>query len=170
MTAHEPTAHEPSGRDRADLALTADRQAIVEVACRYTWALDTKDWAGLDEVFLADATAVLGGPEVLEGREAIRARIRTALEHLDVSQHLVGSHVVDVAADGRSATHRCQLHAQHVRSAAGEDGHREGARGPLYVVAGVYDDRFVRTVAGWRIAHRTLRVTWTSGNLAVVRP
>ncbi len=137
-----------------------DERDIVRVALRYARALDTKDWALLDEVFLPDATAELGSRTLLEGIEAIRQRIRTALEALDASQHLVGNHEVDVVAD--TATHRCYVQAQHVRRAA--------PGGPNYIVAGIYEDRLVRTATGWRIAHRTLSVTWTEGNLAVVRP
>ena len=137
-----------------------DERDIVRVALRYARALDTKDWALLDEVFLPDATAELGSRTLLEGIEAIRRRIRTALEALDASQHLVGNHEVDVVAD--TATHRCYVQAQHVRRAA--------PGGPNYIVAGIYEDRLMRTAAGWRIAHRTLSVMWTEGNLAVVRP
>ena len=38
------------------------------------------------------------------------------------------------------------------------------------MVAGRYEDRLVRTDAGWRIAHRTLTVMWTDGNVAVAHP
>ncbi len=110
-------------------------------------------------MFLPDATADLASPADLVGIEEIRTRIRTALEHLDDSQHLVGNH--EVAVDGDTATHRCYLQAQHVRRAA--------TGGPNYIVAGRYEDRLVRTDGGWRIAHRTLVVMWTEGNLAVAR-
>ena len=136
-----------------------DERDIVQVALRYCRALDTKNWALLDDVFVADATAELGSPVQLVGIEAIRGRIRTALELLDDSQHLVGNH--EVVLDGDTATHRCYLQAQHVRQAA--------TGGPNYIVAGRYEDRVVRTDAGWRIAHRTLVVMWTEGNLAVAR-
>ena len=139
-----------------------DREQIIDLACRYTWALDTKDYGALADVFTTDAFARLGG-EDCDGLAAIQGRVRRALDHLDVSQHLVGSHVVDIAPDGNAdrARHRCQFHAQHVRRAA--------AGGPHYVVAGTYDDDVVRTDVGWRIAHRVLTVTWTDGNVAVVR-
>ena len=136
-----------------------DDRDIVQVALRYCRALDTKDWALLDDVFVVDATADLGSPLRLVGIEAIRGRIRTALEHLDDSQHLVGNH--EVGIDGDAATHRCYLQAQHVREAA--------IGGPNYMVAGRHEDRLVRTAAGWRIAHRTLVVMWTDGNVAVAR-
>ncbi|WP_395154052.1 nuclear transport factor 2 family protein [Ilumatobacter sp.] len=136
-----------------------DERAIVALALRYCKALDTKDWPALRTVFLDDATAQLGQPPMLAGVDAIVTRIREALEHLDDSQHLVGNH--EVLVDGDAATHRCYLQAQHVRTAA--------AGGPNYIVAGRYEDRLTRTSQGWRIAHRTLTVMWTDGNVAVVR-
>lgn len=142
-----------------DLQTLLDEREITRLALRYCRALDTKDWSALDDVFLPDANADLGGPTELVGIEEIRTRIRTALGHLDDSQHLVGNH--EVVVDGDTATHRCYLQAQHVRHAA--------TGGPNYIVAGRYEDRLVRTDAGWRIAHRTLVVMWTEGNLAVAR-
>jgi SnoaL-like domain len=136
-----------------------DERDIVAVAVRYCRALDTKDWALLAEVFEPDSTAELGDPKLRTGIDEIVARVRSALERLDISQHLVGNHDVDV--DGDTATHRCYLQAQHVRRAA--------TGGANYIVAGRYDDRFVRTAAGWRIAHRTLTVMWTDGNVDVVK-
>lgn len=136
----------------------ADQRAIVELTHRYCWSLDSKDWAGLDTVFLADATAELRSP-LLEGRDAIRARISRAIEPLDATQHTVTNHMVTV--DGDRATCRCYLHSQHVRAAA------EGS--PLYVIAGRYEDELVRTDDGWRISFRRLVVVWSEGNLDVVR-
>ncbi len=134
----------------------ADRLAIIDVTVDYCWALDTKSWDALDEVFTADATADLGRP--LDGRESIKARIRHALEHLDDSQHLVATHQVRVLGD--EATCRCYLQAQHVR------GDVDG--GDTFMYAGRYEDRFVRTADGWRIQHRDLVPMWTAGNPAVV--
>jgi len=134
----------------------AERQAIVDVTIRYSWALDSRDWDALDEVFTADATADLGRP--LEGRAAIKGRIRDALAPLDASQHVVATHQVEL--DGDRATCRCYLQAQHVK--AGTDG------GELFMFGGRYEDRFVRTAAGWRIQHRDLVRIWTDGNPAVM--
>lgn len=137
----------------------ADRQAIVDVTHRYCWSLDSRDLAGLDAVFLPDATAELLSP-VLVGREAIRARIASAIVPLDATQHTVTNHMITV--DGDRATCRCYLHSQHVR---------EIGEGPsTYVVAGRYEDELVRTAQGWRIAFRRLVVVWSEGNLEVVRP
>jgi 3-phenylpropionate/cinnamic acid dioxygenase small subunit len=143
-----------------DLQTLIDERDIRNVAFRYCRALDTKDWALLDEVFLPDATGELGTPTTLVGLDAIRARIRKALEHLDDSQHLVGNHEIDVSGD--TATHRCYLQAQHIRAGA--------VGSPHYIVAGRYEDRLARTPDGWRIAHRTLVVMWTEGNVVVAHP
>lgn len=143
----------------SEIQMLLDERDIVAVISRYCRALDTKNWALLGEVFLPEATADLATTSELVGIEAIVDRIRTALELLDDSQHLVGNH--EVAVDGDNATHRCYLQAQHVRAAA--------VGGPNYLVGGRYEDRLVRTAAGWRIAHRTLTVMWTDGNLAVAR-
>jgi 3-phenylpropionate/cinnamic acid dioxygenase small subunit len=144
----------------SDLQTLLDEREIRNLAFRYCRALDTKNWPLLDEVFLADATAELGTPTTLDGIDAIRTRIRTALEHLDDSQHLVGNH--EITVDGDVATHRCYLQAQHIRAAA--------VGGPNYIVAGRYEDRLTRTSQGWRISHRTLTVMWTDGNVAVAHP
>ena len=137
--------------------LRLDRQSIVDLTIRYTWALDGRQWDDLDEVFLPDATAHL--TEDLVGREAIKARIRRALEPLDASQHVIANHQVVVHGDRASC--RCYLQAQHVRQAA------HGS--PNFIVAGRYEDQLVRTAHGWRIAHRALVIMWTDGNPAVAR-
>ena len=148
----------------AHLQTLLDEREILELVTRYCWALDTKDWKLLDDVFVADATADLAGPSPLAGLDSIRNRIRTALEHLDVSQHLVGSH--EVSVDGDLATHRCYLQAQHVRRDASAEASGDGIN---YIVGGRYEDRLARTDGGWRIVHRTLVVMWTDGNPAVVQ-
>lgn len=123
----------------------------------YCWAIDERRWDALGEVFLPNATAVLGGPP-LEGLEAITDHIRATLDPLDASQHLVANH--QVAVHGRTATVRCGFHAQHVRRSATE--------GPTYLVGGRYDDELVRTPDGWRISSRALTPIWREGNPGVI--
>jgi SnoaL-like domain len=135
-----------------------DRLGIVDVAVAYCEALDRRRFDDLHDVFLPDAR-VDYGTSVCEGVEAVIDKVRTSIAHLDVTQHLVANH--RVALDGDAATHSCYLHAQHVRK--GTPG------GELYVIAGRYDDRLVRTPAGWRIAERVLTRLWTDGNREVVR-
>lgn len=136
----------------------SDRDDIIDLAIRYTWALDTKRFEDLNDVFTPEATGLLRSVECI-GRESIIDRISTAVRRLDRTQHLVSNHQVTV--DGDVGTHRCQLQSQHVLDGC------EG--GENYIVGGYYDDRVVRTPAGWRISHRLMQQTWTSGNPGVVR-
>jgi hypothetical protein len=137
----------------------SDHQEIIDLTIAYCWAIDGRRFDDLRDVFVPDAVADYAGTEHV-GVDAIIARCSSALSPLDASQHMVNTH--QVAVDGDTATSRCYFHAQHVRSAA--------PGGANYIVAGAYDDRLVRTAAGWRITHRTLTVRWTDGNLSVVRP
>jgi hypothetical protein len=139
--------------------MNADEKAIIDLTIAYTWALDTKQFGVLRDVFAADATAMLHGV-ACDGLDAIIARISGALMRLDVTQHLIGNQQVRV--DGDTATCRCQLQSQHVKR--GTEG------GDNYIVGGFYDDRLARTADGWRITHRTMEETWNSGNRAVVKP
>ena len=135
-------------------ALT-DRMEIVELTAKYCWALDTCSYDALDDVFTADATADLF--EDLVGRDAIKARIKRALEPLDGTQHMVSNHVVTITND--TATCRCYLQSQHVR--------KQESGGSNFIVAGRYEDTLRRTPDGWRITHRVLTTMWTDGNPAV---
>ena len=139
--------------------MNADEKAIIDLTIAYTWALDTKQFDELRNVFAPDATGMLHGV-ACDDREAIIVRISGALSRIDGSQHLIGNH--QVLVDGDTATCRCQLQSQHVKH--GTEG------GDTYLIGGYYDDRLQRTSDGWRISHRTMTETWHSGNRAVVRP
>jgi 3-phenylpropionate/cinnamic acid dioxygenase small subunit len=137
----------------------ADRLEIADLLNRYGWALDDRDWARLATCFTADAVGLYG--PVLgrqEGLAAITRICRAALEPLDSSQHLIGSHQIDVAGD--TARSRCHLHAQHTK--AGTPG------GDHFTLGGTYVDELVRTAAGWRIRQRELIVLWQEGNPRVL--
>lgn len=146
-----------------DPQAAADVTEIIQVANRYCHAIDGHDWETLRSgVFLPDAVVEFRPGDPAHQRtdiDGIVDYIAAALTPLDSSQHLVGSHVVDV--DGDRATCRCYLHGQHVRKAA--------AGGPHMIVALTYDDELVRTAAGWRIARRRLLPGWRSGNPEVLR-
>ena len=141
-----------------DVQRLIDRQEIADLCVRYTFALDTKDWALLGSCFTGTPAFVHPGGR-LEGFEAILARARGALESLDASQHLLGNVVTDVDGDTGHATSYFQ--AQHVRT--GTPG------GDTYIIAGSYTDTLVRTADGWKIAERVQIYLWRDGNRAVVR-
>jgi len=141
-----------------ELLADADEAAIVRLTHDYCWALDTGDYEALRQVFTPDCTARLGGNQ--SNVDEVIARVSAALGPLDDSQHMVSTHQIRRWDDG-TVTGRCYLHAQHILAGV--------AGGDQYIVAGRYEDRYVRTDEGWRIAERELVVMWTAGNRDVVR-
>lgn len=127
---------------------TDDRAAIIDLAVAYGQAVDDGDFDALRNLFTVDATAELGGSGQT-GIDEICARLSAALSPYLRWEHHLGDH--EVAIDGDTATARCSVHAIHFR--------REGESPPIYTVVGAYEDRLLRTGAGWRITHRSLVVT-----------
>ena len=136
-----------------------DRQDIADLCARYTFGLDTKDWALVRSCFTDAPVFVHPGGRV-DGVEGIIDRARGALEPLDASQHLLGNVVVEVGHDGTTARCTSYFQAQHVR--AGTPG------GDTYIIAGSYTDTLTRTADGWKIAERVQVYLWRDGNRAVV--
>lgn len=136
--------------------MSDDTRDIIDLTVAYARAIDERNWAALDDVFVDEATASM--PDPLSSRREIVERISRTLTPLDASQHFVSNHLVSIVGD--EATCRCYLLAQHVRKI---DGRRR-----TFIVGGGYDDRLVRTSGGWRISHRRLNVTWTDGDPTVI--
>lgn len=137
-----------------------DRLAIRDLQVEYTRALDANEFDRLERVFTPDGRFDVEGRGVFEGVEAIEGVASRSLVPLTTSQHFVGNHWAEV--DGDTARAGCYFQAQH---------HLEGADGGAnFIVAGTYTDELVRTDAGWRIRHRTLRRSWTEGNASVLPP
>jgi 3-phenylpropionate/cinnamic acid dioxygenase small subunit len=134
-----------------------DEREIIGLAVRYCTALDARDYDALRSIFVADATARLGGIDEI-GIDAIIERCRRNLDPCNATQHLVGNHLVTLDRD--TATAECEVQAQHVRR--GVDG------GSAFTLGGRYHDRVARTPAGWRIVHRDLEVVWIAGNPGVL--
>lgn len=142
----------------ARLQTLIDQHTVIDLCNRYALALDERDWAALENCFMPDAVFHRPTGEPLVGFAAILARSRGALDCLDASQHLIGSHVVEVNGDQANST--CYFHAQHVRAGA--------IGGSLFVIAGSYRDDLRRTSDGWRIFERKQDVSWRSGNAGVI--
>jgi 3-phenylpropionate/cinnamic acid dioxygenase small subunit len=136
----------------------ADRLAIQALLVRYAWAIDTKDWAALDTVFLADAWLdYSSNPGGAAGHyPEIRAWLETSLAPFPVTQHLVTN--IDPTIDGDRAT--CRTMVYNPMGAATREG-------PLhfFFLGGRYDDELVRTPDGWRIAKRVESLLWFQGSL-----
>jgi 3-phenylpropionate/cinnamic acid dioxygenase small subunit len=141
-----------------DARALADRAEIHDVIVRYGWAIDTKDWALLDECFLPDAyldyTSNPGGKA--GAYPVVRAWLEKVMAAFPVTQHLMAN--VDVRLDGDRAT--CRTMVTNPQGAATREG-------PLhfFYVGARYDDDFVRTPDGWKIAKRVETTLWFEGSL-----
>ncbi len=142
----------------SELTDLQDKQAITETCYRYGLVLDGRDWSSLSTVFTPDAEAYYLDMPPCIGYQAIEDTCRTSLSILDASQHLIGNVVASL--DGDEADCICYLQAQHVKT--------DTPGGDLFIIAGRYLDRFVRTNDGWRIKRRSLEAIWSDGNPAVV--
>lgn len=139
--------------------LTAeDRFAITDLIHGYTWALDTGDEHAFAACFAPDGVLVWDAfdqPDRWRGTAQLTAfaRFLGDLPTTAGRQHHVSNIIIDGAGD--AATARSYV-VVIVRDDPGPH--------PTTVM-GWYEDRFVRTAAGWRIAERTIR-DWSGPILA----
>ena len=113
-----------------------DIEAIRKVLALYGHVVDSRDWDSLGEVYAPDATFVSRGHEQAEGLEAIVEFLRTVPQP---DQHTSTNHVIDFADDGNSATGKAKWFVVFADTR---------------VAVGDYEDRYVKTEAGWRILSR----------------
>ncbi len=135
----------------------ADRIAIDDLLTRYTIAIDTKNYDGLDDVFTPDATidyTTSGGPR--GPYPEIKIWLGKALAQFAMTQHLLGNKSVQL--DGDTATSRTYFY--NPMGFPKPDGSLH-----LFYVGGYYVDRLVRTTDGWRIAERVEEQAWMDGTL-----
>ena len=130
----------------------SDHTDIERLKYRYIRFLDTKDWDGFEDCFTPDATGDYNGL-AFETRDALVDYMRANLGPEVVTMHHVHHPEIDV--DGDTATGRWYLHDRVIAEAF-----RFALEGAAF-----YEDRYVRTEDGWRIAHtgyrRTYELTWS---------
>lgn len=130
------------------------------VLSRYARACDQRDWSAMEDVFLEDATADYGGLQHLQGREPIVAMIRVHLDGCGPSQHLLGNLLVD--ASDAAVESRVYVRAAHRGAGSMHD--------MTYESLAEYQDRWVSTPNGWRIAHRRMVISHEQGCRDILRP
>jgi hypothetical protein len=140
-----------------------DRLAVHDVMHRYALAIDTKTWSLLETVFADRLTAdfrSFGSKQVFEGPAAEWVEIlRSTLEGMDATQHLMGNHLYDITGDRARGT--TYIQARHVC--------QNDWGGNTYTVGGHYTVEMLRRSEGWRIETYTLNVTWHDGDRHVLR-
>jgi hypothetical protein len=125
-----------------------DTLAIYEVVVRYGFWIDDREWDAARDVFTQDATLDLRvsdcapsfpGFGLLVGLDAIVEAFRGYSDH--PYQHMLVSHLIDDISDSEVVVRSKALFPM-----------RGGAVGHV-----VYVDRVVRTDAGWRIKHKSIK-------------
>lgn len=135
--------------------MVADRLEIAELTYRYARAMDTRDWALMEQVFTPDATANLDDNLFPKDRDEIVATIRGAIEACDVTHHMMSNH--EVAVGGDTATLQLQCQAFHGRG--------QGADQATLEALAHYDADLVRTAEGWRITRWHETCPYYSGDV-----
>ncbi len=120
----------------------ADKQDIAEVLNRYSTGIDTRDWDLFRTCFAHDVLAEYVGIATWDSADAITESMEASHAEMGHTMHRLANLVI--AVDGDEATARSYVDAL-LMAADGESGLNP---------RGVYEDRLVRTAAGWRITHR----------------
>ena len=140
----------------------SDELEVTRVVSSMGLRTDARDWQGVEELFAdqvdVDYSSLNQGDAVSVTPAELVSGWQENLERLHATQHLIGSHVVNV--DGDSATCACNVIGTHVRPNA--------AGGHLWTVGGRYDIRLRRVEQRWRISALTLTVSWATGNQAIL--
>jgi SnoaL-like domain len=138
----------------------SDREDIVQLLNLYGLAMDTQRWDLFDRIFTRDCDADYGATSHWRDRAQFKADFGAFHAMFDATQHVMTNHLVTVRGD------RANAHTygswRLIRRAAGDP--------PVWDGTGYYDDQLVRTADGWRIAARTCRVVWWTGNCRVQSP
>ncbi len=133
--------------------LAADRDAIRDLLARYTYNGDRGRVADLAACFATDGVLEYPGSEA-RGPQAIAAALGSSSRNpaLTFVRHHITNPLIAVSGDTAKARSYFTVHAD-----AGPDH------------SGTYDDRLVRSPAGWLFAHRRVRVDWQAAD-SLFRP
>jgi hypothetical protein len=138
----------------------ADREDIIELINLYGLAMDTQRWDLFDRIFTEDCDADYGPTSHWTDRARFKADFGSFHELFDATQHVMTNHLVKV--DGDRASSHTYGAWRLIRHAAGDP--------PVWDGTGYYDDEWLRTGQGWRIARRVCRVVFWTGNPGVQTP
>lgn len=128
--------------------MAADKEQIAEVLIRYATGIDFKDWALLRTCWTEDVDVDYGEVGQYSGADAITGLMEQLHGAMGPTYHRLTNFAI--AVDGDRASARSYVHA--VLQAIPDDA------GSWVEALGHYDDEFVRTPDGWRIARRTTSI------------
>jgi len=125
-----------------ELRALLDRDAIRDLARRYAHHVWQNDLEALVALFAEDGEMDPGTRPPIRGHAALTEGFREMIGGAARFLPFVQQHVVDVAGDRATGTCYVDLRAEVERKSM--------------IGAGWYDDRYVRTPAGWRFASRKI--------------
>jgi hypothetical protein len=122
-----------------DLQRLVAIQDISDLIGRYCMLFDDEDWTALDELWTDDAAFVVED-QAFEGRTVLMDFLSTCLPAGYRTKHMISRPVVELGADGSTATARTDV----VWIAANFEN----------TIVGRYEDELVRDERGWRFRRR----------------
>jgi hypothetical protein len=133
-----------------------DRLDLNQLVIDYANAIDTRQWDRLDRIFTPDAYIDYRAMGGIDGKyPRVKAWLPDALKHFPGYMHFVGNFSCEISGDTATGSTAC-FNPMVVP--------RQGAPGTDTMFLGLwYDDRFLRTPAGWRIAQRVERKCYEHG-------
>jgi 3-phenylpropionate/cinnamic acid dioxygenase small subunit len=141
-----------------------DRLEIEQVLRAYAWALDAKEFDGLDEVFTPDAFLDYTTAGGIKGDyPEVKAWLASVLPHFPAYQHLISNVEVTFDPGSDTATSRAAFY-----NPMGHD-KADGTR-VYFHCGGEYRDQWIRTTDGWRIKDRFEQTVWMDGELPAEMP
>jgi 3-phenylpropionate/cinnamic acid dioxygenase small subunit len=141
-----------------------DRLEIEQVLRAYAWALDAKEFDGLDDVFTPDAFLDYTTAGGIKGDyPEVKAWLANVLPHFPAYQHLISNVEITIDPGGDTATSRAAFY-----NPMGHD-RADGTRAYFHC-GGEYRDRWQRTKDGWRITDRFEQTVWMDGELPAEMP
>jgi hypothetical protein len=125
-----------------------DELSIRDLANRYARMVDRRDWSEIPRVFTPDCE-LSGQGYLMRGHAELNAGLRK-IDMFSATLHCVLNQVT--CLDGDTGTGEFYCVANHIHE-------RDGVQYKLDM--GIrYEDRYVRTADGWRLAKRTLNLIW----------
>jgi SnoaL-like domain len=141
-----------------DASNVAEELAVCRTLYQFAAGIDTRDWPLYRSVFAdefdLDYSSYRPGSVGRMRADDWIQRATGLFPGLDASQHCLYNPLLDVTGDTARIT--IYVQAEHFLTNAYGDN--------WFTLGGYYDDRLVRTDAGWKITAKKLVVTWNRGN------
>jgi hypothetical protein len=140
----------------------ADRIEIDDLLTRYATAVDSKDWDLFSTCFTEDAVIDYTAAGGVKGSlPEVRKWLSEVIPIFEMTQHLVMNKAVNLQGD--RATSRTGFYNPM--------GLPDGKGGmTLFIEGGYYNDKLVRTPAGWRIEERVEETAYSTRSQPIAPP